>query len=77
MRGLKRLSLLLIVSVAVVVTLLFSLENQQPVSLAFFGWATPQWSVSVYILGALLLGLMVGPLLGVVIHRRKRHSPLK
>ncbi|WP_447803777.1 lipopolysaccharide assembly protein LapA domain-containing protein [Pseudomonas serbica] len=58
-------------------TLLFSLENQQPVSLAFLGWATPQWSVSVYILGALLLGLMVGPLLGAVIYRRKRYLLVK
>lgn len=77
MRGVKRLSLLLIVSVAVVATLLFSLENQQSVSLTFLGWATPQWSVSVYILGALLLGLMVGPLLGLAMHSRKRRPLLK
>jgi putative membrane protein len=76
-RGVKRLSLLLIVSVAVLATLLFSLENQQSVSLTFLGWAAPQWSVSVYILGALLLGLMVGPILGFAIHRRKRHPLLK
>lgn len=77
MRGVKRLSLLLIVSAAVVVTLLFSLENQQPVSLTFLGWATPQWSVSAYILAALLLGLMVGPILGFAIHRRQRNPLLK
>jgi uncharacterized integral membrane protein len=76
-RGVKRLSVLLIVSVAVIATLLFSLENQQPVSLTLLGWATPQWSVSIYILGALLLGLLVGPILGFAIYRRKRHPLIK
>ncbi|VVO94424.1 hypothetical protein PS858_02472 [Pseudomonas fluorescens] len=70
MRGVKKLSSLLIVLVALAATLLFSLENQQSVSLVFVGWSTPPWPVSIYILGALLLGLLVGPLLGVFFYRR-------
>nr|WP_256675804.1 LapA family protein [Pseudomonas sp. R5(2019)] len=56
------------------VTVLFSLENQQPVTLSFVGWSAPQWPVSVYILGALLSGLVVGPLLSLVISRRHKPS---
>lgn len=70
MRGVKKLSSLLIILVALAATLLFSLENQQPVSLVFLGWSVPPWPVSIYILGALLLGLLVGPLLGVIFYRR-------
>jgi uncharacterized integral membrane protein len=69
-RGVKKLSSLLIILVALAATLLFSLENQQPVSLVFVGWSAPPWPVSIYILGALLLGLLVGPLLGVIFYRR-------
>jgi len=69
-RGVKKLFLFLTVLVALAVTLLFSLENQQPVALVFAGWSTPQWPVSICILAALLLGLMVGPLLGLLISRR-------
>lgn len=73
MRGVKKLFLLLIVSVALAATVLFSLQNQQPVSLVFANWSAPQWPVSAYILGALLLGLMVGPLLGVTISWRNSY----
>ncbi|WP_371877833.1 lipopolysaccharide assembly protein LapA domain-containing protein [Pseudomonas chlororaphis] len=69
MRRIQRVILLSIVVVALITTLLFSLENQQLVSLAFVGWSTPQWAISVYILGAFLLGLAVGPLLGSILSR--------
>lgn len=73
MRSVKKMSSLLIVLVALASTLLFSLENQQPVSLVFVGWSAPAWPVSIYIIGALLLGLLVGPLLGVIFYRRNSH----
>lgn len=72
MRRVKKWVSFLVISMVVLVTLLFSLENQQPVSLAFVGWSTPQWSVSVYVLGALLLGLAVGPLLAFAVSRRSK-----
>jgi uncharacterized integral membrane protein len=70
MRNLKRVLLAVFVLLLVLATLAFVLENQQSVSLVLVGWSTPQWAVSVYILGALLLGLAVGPLLGLVMSRR-------
>ncbi|MNP72267.1 hypothetical protein D3C76_1687820 [compost metagenome] len=41
----------------------FMLENQQPVALVFLGWSLPQLPVSVFILLALIVGLIVGPML--------------
>lgn len=73
MRNLKRVLLAVVALVLVLAILAFVLENQQSVSLVFVGWSTPQWAVSVYILGALLLGLAVGPLLGLVMSRRNKH----
>lgn len=70
MRLVKKLSLLLVVLAVLVVTLLFSLENQQSVSLAFAGWLTPSLPVSFYVGAAFLSGLLLGPLWGVFIVRR-------
>ncbi|WP_338585387.1 lipopolysaccharide assembly protein LapA domain-containing protein [Pseudomonas sp. MAG733B] len=70
MHRVKKLFLLLILLMAFAATLLFLLENQQPASLVFIGWAAPQWPVSVFILGALLLGLAVAPLLALIVSRR-------
>ncbi|VVP59548.1 hypothetical protein PS903_05962 [Pseudomonas fluorescens] len=73
MRNFKRVLLAVVALMLVLAILVFVLENQQSVSLVFVGWSTPQWAVSVYILGALLLGLAVGPLLGLVMSRRNKH----
>ncbi|MDE1164239.1 MAG: DUF1049 domain-containing protein [Pseudomonas sp.] len=73
MRNFKKLLLVLIVLAVVAVALLFVLENQQGVALVFLGWAGPQLPVSVLVLGALLVGLAVGPVLGaIVVARRPR-----
>jgi len=73
MRNVKKLLLVFIVLAVVAVTLLFVLENQQAVALAFLGWAGPQLPVSVLVILAFLLGLIIGPLLGTyVAHRSKR-----
>jgi uncharacterized integral membrane protein len=69
----KKLSLLLAVLAVLVVTLLFSLENQQSVSLTFTGWSAPSIPVSFYIVAAFLLGLLLGPLWGfMIVHRNNK-----
>ena len=70
MRNFKRVMLAVFVLLLVLAILAFVLENQQSVSLVFVGWSTPQLAVSVYILGALLLGLAIAPLLGLLMSRR-------
>lgn len=45
------------------VVLSFVLENQQPASLLLFGWATSPLPISIYIGGALLTGMFVGPII--------------
>jgi uncharacterized integral membrane protein len=69
-RNVKRLLLVLIVLAVVAVTLLFVLENQQAVALTFLGWAGPQLPVSILVLLALLIGLAVGPLIGILLAQR-------
>jgi uncharacterized integral membrane protein len=74
MRGVKRVVLMLAVLVAVLVVLGFVLENQQGVSLSFFGWATAQMPVAVFVVVALIVGMLIGPLLGVVVGGRRRKA---
>jgi len=40
--------------------------NQVPVTLRFLNWQTPEWSVFWWLLGAFLLGLLLG-LLGITV----------
>jgi uncharacterized integral membrane protein len=57
-------ALLGIVSLAIVAaTIIFILENQQPVSLAFLGWSAPPLSLAVPVVLALLAGMLIGPVL--------------
>ncbi|QJI28186.1 LapA family protein [Pseudomonas sp. ADAK18] len=70
MRGAKRVALVLIVLVVVLAILAFILENQQGVALSFFGWATAQMPVSVFITFSLILGMVIGPVLGVLFRRK-------
>lgn len=77
MRAVKRVSLVLIVLFAALAVLAFVLENQQDVALAFLGWSTPQMPVSIFVTLALIVGMLVGPLLGVFIKRgsQRRQAP--
>ncbi|WP_300731609.1 lipopolysaccharide assembly protein LapA domain-containing protein [Pseudomonas sp.] len=52
-------------------TVIFILENQQPTSLTFLGWHSPELPASIFFLGALLLGMAIGPVLGFIAYRRK------
>ncbi|WP_349654548.1 LapA family protein [Pseudomonas corrugata] len=53
-------------------TILFVIENTQPVSLAFAGWSAPQLPVSVLILLALLAGMVIGLALFWLVKVRSR-----
>ncbi|MDB6047262.1 MAG: hypothetical protein JWR17_8 [Pseudomonas sp.] len=77
MRNLKRVIFVLITSLVVLATVVFMLENQQPVALVFLGWAGPQMSVAIPIILALLVGMMIGPLLSWVASLRKRPKGVK
>lgn len=75
MRGVKRVALVLIVLIVALAILAFVLENQQDVALAFLGWSTPELPVSVFVALALIVGMLVGPVLGLLIRPRKRQTP--
>jgi uncharacterized integral membrane protein len=50
------------------------LENQQSISLLFFGWSGPQMPVSLVMVLALLFGMLIGPILGWFLGRASRSS---
>jgi len=72
MRNLKRILLGIFLLLMVLVVLAFVLENQQSVSLLFFGFSGPQLPVSVVAVLALLVGMLIGPVLGWFLGRSSR-----
>jgi uncharacterized integral membrane protein len=72
MRNVKRLIFFVIVLFVLAVTVVFMLENQQPVALVFFGWSAPELSVAVPVILALLAGMLIGPVLTWVARLRKK-----
>lgn len=74
MRGIKRLVSMLTVLLIVLMVLAFILENQQKAALSVLGWSTSQMPVSVFVVFALIIGLLAGPVL-ILLFRRK--SPKK
>ena len=71
MRSFKRTAVVVVALLVFFGVIIFILENQQPASLTFFGWHTPQLPASLFFVGALLVGLMIGPLLGYLAYWRK------
>jgi uncharacterized integral membrane protein len=69
MRNLKRALLTVIILMLSLAILAFVLENQQPVSLLFFGWVGPALPMSVIAVVALLAGMLIGPCIGWVLRR--------
>lgn len=69
MRNLKRALIAAFVVLLILVVLAFVLENQQPVSLFFLGWAGPQLPVSLVMVVSLLLGMVIGPIFGWFLRR--------
>lgn len=75
MRGVKRFVVVLVVVLAALAVLAFVLENQQGVALSFLGWSTAQMPVAVFVVVALIVGMLIGPVLGVFF-RRRRHKAI-
>ena len=69
MRSIKRVVVLLILLVVGLGCLTFVLENQQNVSLAFLGWATPDMPISIFLGLTLIVGMLIGPFLGLLAAR--------
>ena len=61
--------LLLVLSVAI---LIFMLENNQPHALLFLGWLSPPLPIALYIVLALLIGWVTGPLIGLLFKKRRK-----
>ncbi|MDP9712910.1 UNVERIFIED_ORG: putative integral membrane protein [Pseudomonas fluorescens] len=74
MSNLKRILFSVLILLLVLAILAFVLENQQSVSLLFLGWAGPQLPVSVITVGALLAGMLIGPVFGWFLGRASRAS---
>lgn len=77
MRGFKRVLLIVAVLVIAVAVLGFVLENQNTVSLRFLGWETGQLPVAVFVVIALIVGMLTGPLIRALFYysgRRKAAS---
>ncbi|MGY2313646.1 lipopolysaccharide assembly protein LapA domain-containing protein [Pseudomonas sp. SDO5522_S412] len=80
MRGVKRVVSVLITLLVMGGVLAFVLENQQSVALSFLGWTAPQAPISIFMTLALLVGMIVGPLVGLAFRlnrspRSKRLAP--
>jgi integration host factor subunit beta len=75
MRNFKRLVIVVLAALVALVVVLFVLENNKPVALAMFGWVAPSLPVAMLVVGAFLVGLVLGPLLGTyIVLRAKRHT---
>ncbi len=74
MPRLKRVIAVFTALVVVLVVVGFVLENQQNVTLSFLGWTTAQIPVSVFVVIAVIGGMIVGPLLGFAARGRRRKS---
>jgi uncharacterized integral membrane protein len=74
MRVVKRIIFFVIAVLAVLATVVFTMENQKPVTLVFFGWSAPELPTAVPVIIALVLGMLIGPLLGwsVVLRSKNR-----
>lgn len=72
MRNFKRLFLVVLALLVASAIVLFVLENNQPVALLFLGWSAPQLPVSVFVILALLAGMIVGPALAWFLGMRRR-----
>ncbi|WP_421137069.1 lipopolysaccharide assembly protein LapA domain-containing protein [Pseudomonas sp. NFX15] len=74
MGRLNRLLLVLLFLALMAFVVLFILENQQAVALVFLGYTSPQLPISVLMLIAILLGLAIGPAMGIWVVLRNHHK---
>lgn len=59
------------------VVAVFAVDNAGPVPIRFLWWTAPAVSLSLVILGAALLGALVGALWSVVVAARRRRAPTR
>ncbi|MEB0203930.1 lipopolysaccharide assembly protein LapA domain-containing protein [Pseudomonas sp. CCC3.1] len=71
MSSFRRAVLVAFALVVIFGTVIFILENQQPTSLVFLGWSSPELPASLFFIGALLLGMAIGPAMGFIAYKRK------
>ena len=71
MHSIKRAVLVVFALIVIFGIVIFILENQQPTALVFLGWHTAQLPQSLFFIGALLVGMAIGPAMGFVAFRRK------
>ncbi|MBC2382855.1 DUF1049 domain-containing protein [Pseudomonas sp. WS 5106] len=69
MRGVKRVVVVIVLSIVVLAILAFVLENQQGAVLSFFGWTTFKLPVSVLMVLSLIIGLITGPIVRLLLWR--------
>lgn len=72
MRGFKRFILVSVSLLVVLATIVFMLENQQPISLVFFGWNAPALSAAIPLIAAFLAGMVVSPILVILFRLQRR-----
>ncbi len=72
MLWLKRVLLVLTLSLVAVASVIFVLENQAPVQLSFAGNPSPQWPLAAYMVIAFIAGGLLGLLAGQVLRLRLR-----
>jgi putative membrane protein len=75
MHGLKRIAMAVLIALAILLVIIFILENRQPTVLLFLGWSTVQMPIAAYVIFALLFGMLVGPLLAWLFGLRFRRGP--
>lgn len=77
MNSVKRATMFAVLLLFTALVVVFILENNQPASLVFFGWSSPQLPIAAYVILALLLGWGAGPLLTLgmrsKVSRRRSH----
>lgn len=71
MRVFKRVILGLSGLLIAMMCLAFVLENQQSVELSFITWSAPRLPVSFWVMASLLAGMIIGPVLGFFVGRKK------
>lgn len=70
MHRFKRVLLAALMLLLVLLVIAFILENREPASLVFLGWSSAQLPMAAYVISALLIGMVVGPLLALLFGRR-------
>lgn len=74
MRGARRVFLSLILLAVALAVLVFVLENQQEATVAFLGWSTSKMPLSVFVVSALVVGMVIGPVFGRMVRQKARRD---